>query len=154
MWQFTLVYARAAQRSHCPSELESPSYFYRDVTCPYVIATFANDGRWALCHGQGIFVTTPRSTSSPNRLLQDYFFEIGSYDMGMSVWGGENLEISFRIWQCHVRDYLSIRPTLPLTLLLRWQGSMEFLPCSRVGHVYRDYHPYKFPDGTSLTINK
>ena len=87
--------------------------------------------------------------------MQDYFFEIGSYDMGMSVWGGENLEISFRIWQCHVCfcDYTAC--TLHYTFIhMRVQGSMEFLPCSRVGHVYRDYHPYKFPDGTSLTINK
>ncbi|EDQ84888.1 uncharacterized protein MONBRDRAFT_29734 [Monosiga brevicollis MX1] len=33
-------------------------------------------------------------------------------------------------------------------------GSLEFIPCSRVGHVYRDFHPYKFPDGTVQTINK
>ena len=28
---------------------------------------------------------------------REYFFEVGGYDPGMDIWGGENLEISFRV---------------------------------------------------------
>ena len=28
---------------------------------------------------------------------RDYFYEVGSYDEGMDIWGGENLEMSFRV---------------------------------------------------------
>lgn len=28
---------------------------------------------------------------------KDYFFEIGAYDDQMKIWGGENLEMSFRV---------------------------------------------------------
>ena len=30
-------------------------------------------------------------------LDRKYFFDLGAYDPGMDIWGGENLEMSFRV---------------------------------------------------------
>ncbi|XP_076465312.1 polypeptide N-acetylgalactosaminyltransferase 13-like isoform X2 [Babylonia areolata] len=55
-----------------------------------------------------------------------YFLELGGYDEGMTVWGGENLELSWRVWMCG--------------------GSLVHLPCSKFGHIAR-MQPYSFPGG-------
>uniref|UniRef100_A0A672HKE6 Polypeptide N-acetylgalactosaminyltransferase n=1 Tax=Salarias fasciatus TaxID=181472 RepID=A0A672HKE6_SALFA len=51
-----------------------------------------------------------------------YLEEIGLLDDGMEVYGGENVELGIRVWQCG--------------------GSVEVLPCSRIAHIERAHKPY------------
>ncbi|XP_036999853.2 polypeptide N-acetylgalactosaminyltransferase 15 isoform X2 [Artibeus jamaicensis] len=63
-----------------------------------------------------------------------YFQNTGAYDPLMSLRGGENLELSLKTWLCG--------------------GSVEILPCSRVGHIYKNQDAESPLDPEATLLNK
>uniref|UniRef100_A0A8R1HQT8 Galactosyltransferase C-terminal domain-containing protein n=1 Tax=Caenorhabditis japonica TaxID=281687 RepID=A0A8R1HQT8_CAEJA len=75
------------------------------------------------------------SPAMPGGLLamrREYFVELGEYDMGMEIWGSENIELSLKAWLCG--------------------GRVVVAPCSRVGHVFRMRRPYSSKPGMDTAL--
>lgn len=118
----------------CPviEEINDKTFQYKFVTRDLVGVFY-----WNLDFG---WVSKPRPTWAPYEtpamagglfsIRKDWFSQLGFYDEGMEIWGGEQLELSFKAWMCG--------------------GSIEIVPCSRVGHIFRTFSPYKWTTKVKL----
>ncbi|XP_046584080.1 putative polypeptide N-acetylgalactosaminyltransferase 9 [Haliotis rubra] len=68
-------------------------------------------------------VRSPAMAGGLFSITREFFDLLGGFDPGMKIWGGENIEMSFKIWMCG--------------------GRIETPICSRVGHVFHSHNSYQ-----------
>jgi len=61
---------------------------------------------------------SPATSGGIFAIRKDWWNSLEFYDSGMFGWGGDHLEASFKVWRCG--------------------GHIEIVPCSRIGHLFRE----------------
>eukprot|EP00397_Hematodinium_sp_SG-2012_P045419 GEMP01051005.1.p1 GENE.GEMP01051005.1~~GEMP01051005.1.p1 ORF type:complete len:367 (+),score=78.73 GEMP01051005.1:80-1180(+) len=77
------------------------------------------------------------ATSSSGGILALYkerYKELRLFDLGLQEWGGDQVELSFKSWRCG-------------------GGSVVIVPCSRVGHMFRDVQHRKYDVNVDKVIH-
>jgi len=77
---------------------------------------------------------TPALSGGIFGIWRDFWDRSGGYDDKMGEWGGEHIEMSLRTWRCG--------------------GRIEVVPCSRIGHVFRQKNPYVVHTQTVIANTK
>jgi len=67
---------------------------------------------------------TPGTSGGIFAIKREWFLYLGLFDVGMLEWGGDHFELTMKVWRCG--------------------GLIEIVPCSRIGHLFRDpeHRPY------------
>jgi len=67
---------------------------------------------------------SPGTSGGIFAMRKDWFQDLDLFDPGLEEWGGDHFEITMKVWRCG--------------------GRIEAIPCSRIGHLFRDpvHRPY------------
>ncbi|KAK3102880.1 hypothetical protein FSP39_014610 [Pinctada imbricata] len=65
---------------------------------------------------------TPAISAGTFAISRQYLQDLGGFPSSMKIWGGEDVELSLRLWLCG--------------------GRLLNCPCSRVGHIFKKNHVY------------